>query len=435
MAVGGTLAQIDDEGRERVVAYFSKRLSPAEENYSANDRELLAMVYFLKRFRCYLEGSSFELITDNQVLKHFFTKPQLSRREAMWLDLFGHFGITQVTLKPGKAHVLGDALSRIPHGPLLQLAELSNMQMVDLHLPAGFADNYFTDATFGPFFRALKGNMLLEKVEKDRVARLLPLFELCDNRLYYKKKLCVPRNNVKDILKLAHDSTVSGHFGFSKTLHRLERFHWRNKLRDVKIYCQGCFPCQQGKDSRVKPLGEPQPLEIPDRRWGSIATDFITQLPLTERGHDAITTFVDRFTKRVHFVPSKGTDDALQAARSFFNTVFRHHGLPDTIVSDRDPKFTARFWKELMHRCGVSLCMSTSHHPQTDGASEIMNRMVENFLRCYCSYLQRDWDELLIAAEFAYNSAHVESLGTTPFELDLGWKPKSPLDCLAGPDS
>lgn len=124
MAVGVTLAQFDDSGREHVVAYFSKRLSQAVENYSAIDRELQGMVYFLKSFRYYLEGSSFGLITDNQVLINFFTKPHLSRREARWLDHFGHFGIKQVKLKPGKAHVLADALSRIPHEPLPQLAEL-----------------------------------------------------------------------------------------------------------------------------------------------------------------------------------------------------------------------------------------------------------------------------------------------------------------------
>ena len=114
-AVGGTLTQLDDNGNERVVAFFSKRLSEAEERYTANERELLGLVYFLKRFRCYLEGTSFEVFTDNQLLGNFFTKPNMSEKEARWLDLLSQFGISKITLKAGRVHVLGDALSRAPH--------------------------------------------------------------------------------------------------------------------------------------------------------------------------------------------------------------------------------------------------------------------------------------------------------------------------------
>ena len=125
---------------------------------------------------------------------------------------------------------------------------------------------------------------------------------------------------------------------------------------------------------------------------------------------------------------SKTTDTSIEVAETFFTQIFKHHGMPDSIVSDRDSKFTSEFWKRLMELCGVQLKMSTSRHPQTDGASEIMNRMVENYLRCYCSYHQDNWDELLPAAEFAYNSSVSEDLGMSPFELDIGWNPKSALD-------
>ena len=168
---------------------------------------------------------------------------------------------------------------------------------------------------------------------------------------------------------------------------------------------------------------------------GSLATDFIVHLPKTKDGYDAITTWVDRLTRRVHFIKSKTTDTAVDVADSFFTNIFKHHGLPDSIVSDRNSKFTSEFWKRLMDLCGIKLKMSTSRHPQTDGASEIMNRMVENYLRCYCSYNQDDWDHLLPAAEFAYNSAVSEDLGTSPFELDIGWKPKSALEFISGPGS
>jgi hypothetical protein len=131
-------------------------------------------------------------------------------------------------------------------------------------------------------------------------------------------------------------------------------------------------------------------------------------------------------------LPSKSSDTAVDAAKSFYGNIFKFHGLPDEIVSDRDPKFTSKFWRALMDLCGVKLKMSTSRHPQTDGSSEIMNRMLELYLQFYCSYRQDDWAELLPSAEFAYNSAVSEDLGISPFEVDLGWCPRSPLDLFSG---
>lgn len=243
--MSGTLTQKDDDGKERAIAYFSRRLSPAEENYSANDRELLAMIYFLKRFRCYLEGSIFELITDNQVLKNFFTKPILSRREARWLDLLGHFGITELTLKPGKAHVLGDAPSRIPHVDLEKVLEVSNTQILSVMLPSDFASNYAKDAVFGPILNSLLGRKAKSDTEEARMQQLRSEFKLRDGKLFYGEKLCVPRRNVRDVLRLAHDCATAGNFGFHKTLQRLQRFHWRHKTRDIQKYCDGCVSCQQ----------------------------------------------------------------------------------------------------------------------------------------------------------------------------------------------
>lgn len=155
-------------------------------------------------------------------------------------------------------------------------------------------------------------------------------------------------------------------------------------------------------------------------------------MPKTKNGYDSIQTWVDRLTRRVHFVPSHEIDTAVDVANSYFSNLFRNYGLPDSIVSDRDPKFTSKFWKRLMELCGVKLKMSSSRHPQSDGSSEIMNRMIENYLRCYCNYHQDNWDELLPSAEFAYNSSISQDLGMTPFEAELGWNPKSPLDLISG---
>lgn len=139
---------------------------------------------------------------------------------------------------------------------------------------------------------------------------------------------------------------------------------------------------------------------------------------------------MDRISGRVHFILSKDTVTAVDVANTFFCHLFKYHGLPDNIVSDRDPKFTSKIWKRLMEFCEVKLKMSSSRNPQTDGYSEIMNRMVQNYQRCYCDYHQIDWDELLLEAEFVYNSAISEDFGMSAFEFDLGWDPRSPLNLL-----
>lgn len=429
-SVGGTLTQLDQEGQERVVAYYSRRLNEAEESYVSNDRELLGLVYFLKRFRCYLEGSTFEVLTDNQVLSNFLTKKSLSRREMRWLDLFAEFNLDKITLVQGKIHVLGDALSRIPTDSNFVINNISSSKP---SFEDEFNSAYSTDQFFGPIYRALETGLLpSDPIQRKRIESIQHRFKLHNGALLYDGKKCVPRKLVKRVLYLSHDTPVGGHFSFTKTLSRLNDFYWKSKTRDVERYCKGCQICQRSKDARVKPFGTPEPLELPSRRWGSIATDFIVGLPPTKKGFDSITTYVDRFSKRVHFIPTSATASSKKVAQDFFDTIFKIHGLPDSIVSDRDPRFTANFWRELMSLCDIKTKMSTSHHPQTDGSSEITNRMIENYLRCFCSHNQDDWDSLLTSAEFAYNSSDIVHLSISPFELDIGWKPKSPVELLSG---
>lgn len=245
LAVGGNLTQLGEFGEEHAISYFSKQLYPAEENYSANDRELLGLVYFLQRFRCYLEGSEFEIFTDNQVLCHFFTKPDLSRREARWIDFFGHFGITQLTLVKGRAHVLGDTPSRAPHAPEQDII-IFNLQLVipAMELPENFTENYHKDSTFGDIFRTLSGIHIANNIKREQKNRLIKYFVIKDGIRYYDDKICVPRDNVKDVLYYAYDNGTAGHFAYVKTLSRLSQFHWKNKHLDVFEYCRGCEVCQ-----------------------------------------------------------------------------------------------------------------------------------------------------------------------------------------------
>jgi hypothetical protein len=158
--------------------------------------------------------------------------------------------------------------------------------------------------------------------------------------------------------------------------------------------------------------------------------DFIGPLPKTPRGHDSILVIVDKLTKLVHFAPCRTTDTAPDIARLFFDHVFRHHGMPTTIVSDRDTKFTSRFWKELSCLMDVHLAMSTAFHPQTDGQTERANRTLITMLRNFVDHRQSNWDLLLSAAEFATNNATNSSTGASPFFLNSGSHPNVPMSLL-----
>ena len=427
LAIGATLTQFDDDGHDRVIAYTSRKLTSAERNNTANERELLALVFSLQRFRCYLEGSTFDAFTDNQVVENFMTKKSLNRREARWLDVLATFNIRKVNLVQGKLHVLGDSLSRIPDRPILQQIQCVTPSFSELE---GVLARYDKDQFFGSVVAALDGEWPTDPKHRKRLEVMLPSFAKDDWRLLYKGKLCVPSHCRRQVLEMAHDSKVGGHFAFTKTLARLAEFHWKHKAKEVKRYCDGCSICQQQKDYQGPALNDPTPLPVPTRRWGMLATDFIVKLPRTQHGFDAIATWVDRLSRRVRFVACKETDSAPEVAKAFFTHIFPHHGLPDSIISDRDPRFISSFWQSLMDLCGVKTRMSSARHPQTDGASEVMNRMVENYIRCFCSFEQTDWDVLLPSAEFAYNSAVSEDIGLSPFEVNLGWKPKAPLDTL-----
>lgn len=136
--------------------------------------------------------------------------------------------------------------------------------------------------------------------------------------------------------------------------------------------------------------------------------------------YDAVTTWVDRLSRRVHFIPCVVSDTAKECAKILFLTMFVQQGLPDSIVSYQDPKFTSKFWSELINLCDICTKMSASHHSQSNGLSEIMNRMLEIYIQCYCALNQRNWDKLLPAAGFAYNSPVFEDLGMSQFEVDIG---------------
>ena len=171
-------------------------------------------------------------------------------------------------------------------------------------------------------------------------------------------------------------------------------------------------------------------LQIPEQRWQDLSMDFIGELPFTPTGNNYLMVVCDRLTKMTHLIPTLTTASAEQCAVLFFNNVFKIHGLPDSIVSDRDSRFCSKFWKALMQLCNTGIRMSTAYHPQTDGQTERTNRTIEEVLRHHVNSTQNDWDEHLTHVEFALNSSWHESIKSTPFYLNYGFHPRVPLSSV-----
>ena len=254
--------------------------------------------------------------------------------------------------------------------------------------------------------------------------------ELSNGVYRHKGKIVVPKVGTlrAQILAEEHDTPYAGHVGRDRTYERIDRLFWWPSLReDVTEYVTTCAGCQRNKVSRLAAAGYMQPLDVPSRRWSDVSVDFITGLPLTPAGNTQIAVFVDRLTKMVHLAPLPATADTTAVARCFVHNVFRLHGLPLHLVSDRDAKFTSELWTSIMRQLGTKRHMSTAYHPRSDGQTERTNATLEDMLRQWIAPDQRNWDQLLDCAEFAINNAKQASTEDTPFRLNYGQDPLTPL--------
>ena len=252
-----------------------------------------------------------------------------------------------------------------------------------------------------------------------------------DGCLYYRQRLCIPRNAElrNQILYEAHDSLSSGHPGYVKTLNAVRKsYFWTGMKRDILKYVQECLSCQRIKAERVRLPGKLEPLDIPEMKWECISMDFITGLPAVQGGYDSIMVVVDLLTKVSHLMPVKTTYTTADVARIFVKEIYRIHGLPKRIVSDRDAKFTSKFWTSLFQAIGTRLCFTSAYYPQTDGQTERVNQVIEDILRAYCNRKPKRWIQYLPLAEYAYNSSYHSSIDMTPFKALYGQECLSPLN-------
>ncbi|KAI4805924.1 hypothetical protein KUCAC02_010517 [Chaenocephalus aceratus] len=396
--VGAVLSQRSPADQKlHPCAFFSRRLTPAERNYDVGNRELLAVVLALQEWRHWLEGANHPFIvwTDHKNLSYLRSARRLNSRQARWALFLGRFNFT-LTYRPGSRNVKADALSRQFASPV----EDSR------------------DATILPSSCVVGAarweiERVVQEAQEDH-----PAAQDCPpDRLFVSPDVRSP------VLQWGHTSKVACHAGFHRTLALIrQRFWWPTMSADTKEYVSTCSVCARSKASHQAPAGLLRPLPIPHRPWSHIAVDFVTGLPPSD-GNDTILTIVDRFSKAVHFVPLPKLPSALETATLLTQHVFRLHGIPQDIVSDRGPQFSSQVWKAFCRALGASASLSSGYHPQTNGQTERANQDLGTALRCVASRNPASWSLHLPWVEYAHNSLVCSATGMSPFMASNGFQP------------
>jgi transposase InsO family protein len=414
------------------VAFMSRKMNPAERNYEIHDKELLAIVEAVKIWRHYLEGlkSAFVILTDHQALQYFQTSKTLTRRQARWSEIINHHKY-KIKYRPGDKSGKPDALSRRPDFSAGSRADEAEPLIVLRPQVSATIRVFNSTSALLPDIKTYQGQDpaiadILEALQTEDRDDVPEAWQLREDILTTRGLIYVPDyDDIKvRILQQAHDSMEIGHPGQAKTLEIVRRnFYWPGMRAFINEYINSCDACQRNKSVHHAKYGLLHSLPVPTGPWRSLSMDHITDLPRSS-GFNCILVVADRLTKQAHFICAKKTDDARTLARQYLDNIFRLHGLPTDIVSDRGTTFTSAWWTAFLSMLKVKPNLSTAFHPQTDGQTERIHQTLELHLRTFCDYMQDNWSELLPIAEFAYNSCHHSSIGMSPFFANYGYHPR-----------
>ncbi|GJV04613.1 reverse transcriptase domain-containing protein [Tanacetum coccineum] len=373
--------------RGKVIAYASRQLKTHEKNYTTRDLELGAVVFDLKTWRHYMR----------------------------WIELFSDYEC-KIRYHPGKANVVADALSR------KERLKPRRVRAMAVTIQAGMREK----------IQVAQSEVLKqENVIMENLHGLDQQMEKKEGEsLYFMDRIWVPLvGSVRTmIMDEAHRSKYSMHPEADKMYHDLrDMYWWPGMKRDIATYVSKCLTCSKVKAEHQRPSGLLQQPEIPEWKWDKITIDFITKLPRSKSRNDTIWVIVDRLTKSAHFLAIREDYSTEKLAKIYIDEIVARHGVPVSIISDRDGRFTSRCWQTVQKALGTRLDMSTAYHPQTDGQSERTIQTLEDMLRACVIDFGGSWDVHLPLAEFSYNNSYHSSIRCAPFEALYRRKCMSPI--------
>ncbi|GJR02398.1 putative reverse transcriptase domain-containing protein [Tanacetum coccineum] len=413
--------------REKVISYASRQLEIHEKNYTTHDLELGAVVFALKIWRHYLYGTKCTVFTDHKSLQHILDQKELNMRQRRWLELLSDYDC-DIRYHPGKANVVADALSRKEREPPLRVRAL--VMTISLDLPKQIL-NAQTEARKPENIKSEDvGGMLIENAKFPEAIREQKLEPRADGTLCLNGRSWLPcYGDLRTvIMHESHKSKYSIHPGSDKMYQDMKKLYWwPNMKADIATYVSKCLTCAKVKAEHQRPSGLLVQPKIPEWKWDNITMDFVTKLPKTSQGYDTIWVIVDRLTKSAIFTPMRETDPLDKLARMYLKEVVTRHGIPVSIICDRDPRFASNFWRSLQNALGTNLDMSTAYHPQTDGQSERTIQTLEDMLRACAIDFGKGWVNHLPLVEFSYNNSYHASIKAAPFEALYARKCRLPV--------
>ncbi|GJZ12689.1 putative reverse transcriptase domain-containing protein [Tanacetum coccineum] len=355
--------------REKVITYASRQLKVYEKNYTTHDLELGSVVFALNIWRHYLYGTRCTIFTDHKSLQHILDQNELNMWQRRWLELLSDYDC-DIRYHPGKANVVADALNQAQFEAL----KIENLVNEDV------------------------GGMLRKNIPKER------LEPHADGTLCLHGRSWLPcYGDLRSvIMHESHKSKYFIHPGSEKMYQDMKKLYWWPSMKvDIATY-----------------------------KWDNITMDYITKLPRSSQGFDTIWVIVDRLTKSVHFLLIRENDPLDKLARLYLNRIVARHGIPVSIICDRDGRLTSNFWKSFQKALGTDISMSTAYHPKTDGQSKRTIQTLEDMLRACMIDFGKGWVKHLPLAEFSYNNSYHASIKATPYEALYGQKCRS-LVCWA----
>ena len=408
------------------VAFWSRKLSAAERNYSVTDKEWLAVVEAVTRhWRHWLLGRRFILRTDHAALRQLLKKQgeQFTARQARWAERLAEFAF-EFEYIPGPSNTVADALSRSP------VECVSALELLTGTPRKLCPEDLEKAAAADPEYAKRKGHV--------QQGLAYGLWTIDDQGLLrnFEGKVVVPNEEglrIKLILE-AHEPPFCGHLGTRRTLRRLEQhWTWSNMAQDVEQVVRSCDICQ-----RDVPRGEKfkAPLQtiVATRPWEVVTVDFLSGLTPSNPGKwEGCIVTCDRFTRMIHVKECSTHPTAEEAAKLFIYLVISRHGMPERIISDRGTQFESVLWTEVITRLGSRVAMATTHHPQTNGLTERANRTLLHMIRRVVGELGQAWVKWLPLLELAYNSSVHSITKVSPFFANFGYEPRLPASFLCSP--